>query len=59
MELESWRQPGRGRREYFRRVADACGSGAASSDPGGGATTEDFFELLSDYAVVRMRSNAG
>lgn len=31
MELESWSQPGRGLREYFRRVADACGSGEAFS----------------------------
>jgi hypothetical protein len=29
--LESWSQPGRGLREYFRRVADACGSGEAFS----------------------------
>lgn len=31
MELESWSQPGRGLREYFRLVADACGSGEAFS----------------------------
>lgn len=31
MELESWSQPARGLREYFRRVADACGSGEAFS----------------------------
>jgi hypothetical protein len=130
MDLESWSQPGRGLREYFRRVADACGSGEAFSvelerpltgyvpiegglpevdvalvwhertgwrtvlepptnndlitlsylnssvcpppgevaefaaNPGGGVTTpvtttEDVFELLSDYAVVRMRPIAG
>ena len=98
MDLESWSQPGRGLREYFRRVADACGSGEAgwravlepvsnndlvtlsylnssvcpppeevaefAANPGGGATTpvtttEDVFELLSDYAVVRMRPIAG
>lgn len=29
MELESWSQAGRGLREYFRLVADACGSGEA------------------------------
>jgi len=31
MELESWGQPARGLREYFRLVAEACGSGAAFS----------------------------
>jgi hypothetical protein len=108
MDLESWSQPGRGLREYFRRVADACGSSVGNAthlgevrtvglfrivladqqrphhavlselfvcpppeevaefaaNPGGGVTTpvtttEDVFELLSDYAVVRMRPIAG
>jgi hypothetical protein len=31
MELESWGQPARGLREYFRLVAQACGSGEAYS----------------------------
>jgi hypothetical protein len=31
MELESWSQPARGVREYFRLVAEACGSGEAFS----------------------------
>lgn len=31
MELESWEQPARGLREYFRQVAEACGSGEAFS----------------------------
>jgi hypothetical protein len=31
MELESWGQPARGLREYFRLVAQACGSGEAFS----------------------------
>ena len=31
MELESWGQPARGLREYFRLVAEACGSGEAFS----------------------------
>jgi len=31
MELESWSQPARGLREYFRQVAQACGSGEAFS----------------------------
>lgn len=31
MELESWGRPARGVREYFRAVADACGSGEAFS----------------------------
>lgn len=31
MELESWSQPARGLREYFRLVAEACGSGEAFS----------------------------
>jgi hypothetical protein len=31
MELESWSQPARGLREYFRLVAAACGSGEAFS----------------------------
>jgi hypothetical protein len=29
MELESWSRPARGLREYFRLVAEACGSGEA------------------------------
>ena len=31
MELDSWGQPARGLREYFRLVASACGSGEAFS----------------------------
>lgn len=31
MELESWGRPARGLREYFRQVAEACGSGEAFS----------------------------
>ncbi|HEX6360916.1 DUF6292 family protein [Actinophytocola sp.] len=31
MQLESWSQPARGLREYFRRVARVCGSGEAFS----------------------------
>jgi hypothetical protein len=31
MELESWGRPARGMREYFRMVAEACGSGEAFS----------------------------
>jgi hypothetical protein len=31
MELESWGRPARGLREYFRQVAEVCGSGEAFS----------------------------
>jgi hypothetical protein len=31
MELESWGRPARGLREYFRQVAELCGSGEAFS----------------------------
>jgi hypothetical protein len=44
MELESWEQPARGLREYFRQVAWACGSGEAFSvlEP---ATNQDLITL--------------
>lgn len=58
MDLESLSQPGRGLREYFRGTGNAlvtlsCPNSSVCPPP------EDFFELLSDYAVVRMHPIAG